>query len=139
MLPANIELDVERYPRITLTFRGAVRRDDLEWLIEGFEELLTRPMRYAIIVRDVDSVRGIGAAERQLIARWQDQRQEAIAEKNLCAALVLTSRVARGIFRAYSWLVAAPSPQMVFSNTADAEQWVDEMLASERSSAARSA
>lgn len=123
-----IQLDDSRYPLVCLNFRAAVSDADLEWMIARFEDLLARPTRYALIVRDAKGVARIGAAQRRMLADWSERRRDLVVEKNICAAIVLQSRLARGVFTAYRWLAKPPSPHLVFSTFEDAERWALDML-----------
>ena len=118
-----IELELDDYPRVVMTFRGAVATGDVPWLIDQLEALLTLPTPYALLVQDVDGVRGIGAHERRALVSWSKEREARIAEKNLCAAIVLRSRIARGVFTAFRWLMPPCECQLSICSKSSRIYW----------------
>jgi hypothetical protein len=75
------------------------------------------------IVLDVRSARSIDASQRKLAADWFAEVKARYPERLACFAVVLSSQIQRGIFKAISWLLQATFEFEAFGDLEPAKQW----------------
>ena len=123
-----VEVDLESFPIVVMTVYRAVEDVDLPWMIKQFEGLFARQQRYAFVTHHAPRTSGLSIGQARELAKFQNAHTDVLAKYNVCNAVVLQSRRARGAFGAYQWLAKSSSPQLSFSSLADAIRWVKEML-----------
>jgi hypothetical protein len=75
------------------------------------------------LVVDVRSGSVLSASERKMLATWFDEMVVQHPGRFACFAVVLSSQIQRGIFKAISWLASSPFEREAFAELEPATRW----------------
>jgi hypothetical protein len=126
----RLTFDESAWPVVILESPPIFSRDSPADIIAGFDHILSRKDRFALIVdtRPVETMPN--AAWRKTITEWANdpQTQRRTSRYSVGTSLVITSPLARGIYTALSWFVKHTSPQHSAPNMAASVAWCCEQL-----------
>jgi len=121
--------DEGQWPIVFVTMPEQELNDaDLQRHIERMSSFSRRGVQFVQVV-DVRNVGSLSAHSRRLIAERLDQDEEAYPGVLIGLAIVLSTPLHRGIFKAMSWLSRKPRQFEAFTEPADAVLWARRLLA----------
>jgi len=121
--------DEGEWPIVFVTMPDEELNDaDLQRHIERMSSFSRRGVPFAQVV-DVRNVGSLSAHSRRLIAERLDQDEEAYPGVLVGLAIVLSTPLHRGIFKAMSWLSRKPRPFEAFTDPGEAVLWARRLLA----------
>lgn len=132
-----VDIDLESFPIVVMTVYRTVHDRDVPWMCAQFERLFAHGERYGFVTNHAPKTSGLSIAQARELAKFQNAHLDDVAKYNVCNAVVLQSRMARGAFGAYQWFAKSSSPQLAFSSLSEGIRWVKEMLELEHRSRRR--
>lgn len=127
-MPAKIEIDESRWPKVRITWPSTVVDDaEFERVIDRISALTARREHYVIIHDARHAVRAT-PKQRAYAAAAQEKTADDAAHYLVGSAIVVSNPLVAGVVRAINWIAPPTYPQRIFSSLEDAEVWCNERL-----------
>jgi hypothetical protein len=121
--------DEGQWPIVQITMPQAELKDaELMRHMDRISEFNRRGSPFALVI-DVRASESLTADSRRVIAERLDQDEDTYPGVLLGVAIVLTTPLHRGIFKAISWLSRKPRPFEAFTSVDDAMAWARRVVA----------
>lgn len=126
--PMPSELDDGDFPIVRMRAHGPTSDEDLDERIAFMDRQLARGHEFALVF-DTRRSNLLGAAHRRRWADWVARNEQAMRDRLVGGAILVSSPAGRGVFTAIFWMWKPPVPVVFVNTDEEAEAVVRRQLA----------